>query len=51
MFTIVVIGIAIGVFTMYFRHDRQMRRKRLAETAAEPRPGSPPADPGRRDPP
>jgi hypothetical protein len=49
MFTIVVIGIAIAVFTMYFRHDRQMRRKRLAE--AEPRPASPPADPSRRDPP
>ena len=47
MFTIVVIGIAIGVFTMYFRHDRQMRRKRLAEASALP----PPADPDRRDPP
>jgi hypothetical protein len=47
MFTIVVIGIAIGVFTMYFRHDRQMRRKRLAEVSG----GPPPADPDRRDPP
>lgn len=29
VFTIVVIAVAIGVFTMYFRHDREMRRKRL----------------------
>jgi hypothetical protein len=47
MFTIVVIGIAIGVFTMYFRHDRQMRRKRLTEASG----GPPPTDPGHRDPP
>jgi multisubunit Na+/H+ antiporter MnhB subunit len=33
MFSIVVIAVAIGVFTMYFRHDRQMRRKRRAELA------------------
>jgi hypothetical protein len=33
MFSIIVIAVAIGVFTMYFRHDRQMRRKRRAELA------------------
>jgi hypothetical protein len=27
VFTIIVIAVAIGVFTMYFRHDRAMRRK------------------------
>jgi hypothetical protein len=39
MFSIVVIAVAIGVFTMYFRHDRAMRRKRRAELA---RPEDPP---------
>jgi hypothetical protein len=34
MFSIVVIAVAVGVFVMYFRHDRQMRRKRRAELAA-----------------
>jgi hypothetical protein len=49
MFSIVVIAVAIGVFTMYFRHDRQMRRKRrdqLARGAAGD--DSPP--PSHRDP-
>ena len=33
MFSIVVIAVAVGVFTMYVRHERQMRRRRaeLAE--------------------
>lgn len=30
MFSIVVIAVAIGVFTMYFRHERELRRKRRA---------------------
>jgi hypothetical protein len=33
MFSLVVIAVAIGVFTMYFRHERQLRRKRRAELA------------------
>jgi hypothetical protein len=33
MFSIVVIAVAIGVFTMYFRHELQLRRKRRAELA------------------
>jgi hypothetical protein len=42
MFSIVVIAVAVGVFTMYFRHERQLRRKRKAELArgeAPPPPG------------
>ena len=31
MFSIVVIAVAIGVFTMYIRHELHMRRKRRAE--------------------
>jgi hypothetical protein len=34
MFSIVVIVVAVGVFTMYIRHDRLMRRRRRAELAA-----------------
>jgi len=42
MFSIVVIAVAIGVFTMYFRHERQLRQKRRAALA----PGDePPAKP------
>jgi hypothetical protein len=44
MFTIIVIGVAIGVFTMYVRHDRQMRRKRRAEATALAPPESPPPE-------
>jgi hypothetical protein len=33
MFSIVVIAVAIGVFTMYVRHELYMRRKRRAELA------------------
>jgi hypothetical protein len=44
MFSIVVIAVAIGVFTMYFRHDLQMRRKRRAELARGEDP-PPPAKP------
>jgi hypothetical protein len=44
MFTIIVIGVAIGVFTMYFRHDRQMRRKRGAAPTAPPPSESPPPE-------
>jgi hypothetical protein len=33
MFSIVVIAVAVGVFTMYFRHELQLRRKRRAELA------------------
>ena len=33
MFSIVVIAVAIGVFTMYIRHEVAMRRKRRAELA------------------
>ena len=33
MFSIVVIAVALGVFTMYFRHSHQMRKKRRAELA------------------
>jgi len=42
MFTIVVIGVAAGVFAMYFRHSAQMRRKRRAELERGENP--PPAD-------
>jgi hypothetical protein len=31
MFTIVVIAVAIGVVTMYVRHELYLRRKRRAE--------------------
>jgi hypothetical protein len=31
MFSIVVLGVAIGVFTMYFRHEAQLRRRRRAQ--------------------
>ena len=34
MFSIVVIAVAIGVFTMYIRHEMYMRRKRRSELAA-----------------
>jgi hypothetical protein len=34
MFSLIVIAVAVGVFAMYFRHDRQMRRKRRAELEA-----------------
>jgi hypothetical protein len=27
MFTVIVIAVAIGVFGMYFRHDRKMRKQ------------------------
>lgn len=30
MFSLVVIGVAAGVFVMYFRHEREMKRRRLA---------------------
>jgi hypothetical protein len=30
MFSIVVIAVAVGVFTMYIRHELQLRRKRRA---------------------
>jgi len=40
MFSIVVIAVAVGVFTMYIRHELYMRRKRRAELT-----------PGDRDPP
>ncbi|HEU4733684.1 MAG TPA: hypothetical protein VFT22_37580 [Kofleriaceae bacterium] len=33
MFSLIVIAVAVGVFTMYIRHDLQMRRKRRAELA------------------
>jgi hypothetical protein len=52
MFSIVVIAVAIGVFAMYFRHDRQIRRNRRAELAraAEPPPsGAPSPDPATSD--
>jgi hypothetical protein len=38
MFSLVVIAVAISVVTMYVRHTRFMRRKRMAELAA----GEPP---------
>lgn len=41
MFTIVVIGVAVGVFAMYFRHDRRMRTQRRAEEAAAAEPAPP----------
>jgi hypothetical protein len=44
MFTIVVIGVAVGVFTMYVRHDRQMRRKRSAEPTQPAPSESPPPE-------
>jgi len=31
MFSIVVIAVAVGVFTMYIRHELHLRRKRRAE--------------------
>ena len=34
MFSLVVIGVAVGVFWMYFRHEREMKRRRLAERNA-----------------
>jgi hypothetical protein len=40
MFSIVVIAVAIGVVTMYIRHERHLRRRRRAELAQGP--GSPP---------
>ncbi|HET9624071.1 MAG TPA: hypothetical protein VFP84_22015 [Kofleriaceae bacterium] len=40
MFTIIVIAVAIGVFTMYFKHDREMRRRKR-----ELPPGDPPSPP------
>jgi hypothetical protein len=36
MFSIVVLAVAIGVFTMYIRHELQLRRKRRAELARGP---------------
>ncbi len=33
MFSIVVIAVAVGVSTMYIRHEMYMRRKRRAELA------------------
>lgn len=44
MFSIVVIAVAIGVFTMYFRHEQLLRRKRRDELARgdEPPPAKPP---------
>jgi hypothetical protein len=38
MFSIVVLAVAIGVFTMYFRHERQLRRKRDARAREEDSP-------------
>ncbi len=38
MFSLFVGAVALSVFVMYFRHDRQMRRKRR-----ELGPGDPPA--------
>jgi multisubunit Na+/H+ antiporter MnhB subunit len=43
MFSVVVIAVAIGVFTMYFRHERQLRQKRRAALARGDEP--PPAEP------
>jgi hypothetical protein len=44
MFSIVVIAVAIGVFTMYARHELQLRRKRRAAPAPGDEP-PPPATP------
>lgn len=33
MFSLVVAGIAVAVFVMYFRHDREMKRRRALEAA------------------
>jgi hypothetical protein len=44
MFSIVVIAVAIGVFTMYTRHELQLRRKRRAAPAPGDEP-PPPAKP------
>jgi hypothetical protein len=41
MFSIVVIAVAIGVFTMYTRHELQLRRKRRAELARGDEPPPP----------
>lgn len=34
MFSFIVIGVVIAVVTMYVRHEREMRRRRLAEGAS-----------------
>jgi hypothetical protein len=47
MFSIVVIAVVMGVFTMYARHELQMRRRRRAELAERAAPPPPPSD---RDP-
>jgi hypothetical protein len=44
MFSIVVIAVAVGVFTMYIRHELQLRRKRRAALSPGERP-SPPTKP------
>jgi len=44
MFSIVVIAVAIGVFTMYTRHELQLRRKRRAAPGRGDEP-PPPAKP------
>lgn len=36
MFSLVVLGVAAAVFVMYFRHDREMKRRRALE-AGEPK--------------
>jgi hypothetical protein len=33
MFSIIVAAVAVGVFTMYIRHELQLRRKRRAALA------------------
>ncbi|HEX2690454.1 MAG TPA: hypothetical protein VHN14_27755 [Kofleriaceae bacterium] len=35
MFSVVVLAIAVGVFTMYFRHELVLRRKRRAARATQ----------------
>jgi hypothetical protein len=49
MFSIVVIAVAIGVVTMYVRHELHMRRKRRAELP--PGPAGPAAPDGDASPP
>jgi hypothetical protein len=40
IFSLVVIGVAVMVTTMYVRHERFMRRKRAAELASGPPAGN-----------
>ncbi len=48
MFSIVVAAVAVGVFTMYIRHELQLRRKRLAETERSPEHRAKPEAPDQR---